>query len=57
MFLAMQEMPFARQMSEMLAVLDKRTVLKTGPSEQVFGNPVERRAQQFLMQIMEAGWI
>jgi polar amino acid transport system ATP-binding protein len=57
MFLATQEMPFARQMPEMLAVQDKRTMLKTAPSEQAFGNPAEPRAQQFLMQIMEAGWI
>lgn len=55
MFLAAQEMQFARGMSDMVAFLNKRTVLKTGPSEQVFGTPAETRTQESLMQIMEAG--
>lgn len=53
--MATHEMGFARQVADRVCFLDGGVVLESGPPEQVLGEPVEARTQQFLARIIDAG--
>jgi polar amino acid transport system ATP-binding protein len=53
--MATHEMGFARQVADRVCFLDGGVVLESGPPEQVLGQPVEARTQQFLARIIDAG--
>ena len=55
MLVATHEMGFARQVADQVCFLDGGRVLERGAPEQVLGEPVEERTQQFLKRIIEAG--
>ena len=53
--MATHEMGFARQVADTVAFLDGGVVLESGPPEQVLGDPVQARTQQFLARVIDAG--
>ena len=55
MLIATHEMSFAREIANQVCFLDDGVILEQGPPEQIFREPAERRTQQFLERIVEAG--
>ena len=55
MMLATHEMGFARDVADRVCFLDAGVILEHGTPDQIFRNPQERRTQQFLQRIIEAG--
>ncbi|MGH3066639.1 MAG: amino acid ABC transporter ATP-binding protein [Gaiellaceae bacterium] len=55
MLIATHEMSFARDVAHRVCFLDEGVILEEGPPEQIFGAPRERRTQQFLQRIVQAG--
>jgi polar amino acid transport system ATP-binding protein len=55
MLIATHEMSFARDVAHRVCFLDAGVILEEGPPEQIFGAPRERRTQQFLQRIVQAG--
>jgi len=53
--LATHEMGFARDISDLVCVLDGGHIIEQGPPSQVFSAPQSERAQQFLERIIRAG--
>lgn len=53
--LATHEMGFARDISDLVCVLDGGTIIEQGLPGQVFSAPTSERAQQFLERIIRAG--
>ena len=53
--LATHEMGFARDISDLVCVLDGGHIIEQGPPGQVFSAPTSERAQQFLERIIRAG--
>ena len=53
--LATHEMGFARDISDLVCVLDGGLIIEKGPASQVFSAPQSERAQQFLERIIRAG--
>ena len=53
--LATHEMGFARDISDLVCVLDGGHIIEQGLSSQVFSAPKSERAQQFLERIIRAG--
>jgi polar amino acid transport system ATP-binding protein len=53
--LATHEMGFARDISDLVCVLDGGLIIEQGPASQVFSAPRSERAQQFLERIIRAG--
>jgi polar amino acid transport system ATP-binding protein len=53
--LATHEMGFARDISDLVCVLDGGLIIEQGPASQVFSAPQSERAQQFLERIIRAG--
>ncbi|MBV9922003.1 MAG: amino acid ABC transporter ATP-binding protein [Pseudonocardia sp.] len=53
--MATHEMGFARQVSDQVVFLDGGRVREAGPPEQVLGEPVDGRTQQFLARVIAAG--
>jgi polar amino acid transport system ATP-binding protein len=48
-------MSFARDIADRVCFLDAGVILEQGPPEQILSAPRERRTQQFLQRIIEAG--
>jgi polar amino acid transport system ATP-binding protein len=55
MLIATHEMSFAREIANQVCFLDDGVILEQGTPEQIFRAPTERRTQQFLERIVEAG--
>jgi polar amino acid transport system ATP-binding protein len=55
MLIATHEMGFAREIANRVCFLDAGVVLEEGPPEQIFSAPTNKRTQQFLQRIIEAG--
>jgi len=55
MLVATHEMSFARDVADTVVFLDGGTVCERGPAQQVLGDPVQPRTQQFLRRIVDAG--
>jgi polar amino acid transport system ATP-binding protein len=55
MVIATHEMAFAREIANRVCFLDAGVVLEEGPPEQIFSAPTNKRTQQFLQRIIEAG--
>jgi polar amino acid transport system ATP-binding protein len=55
MMIATHEMSFARDIADRVCFLDAGVILEEGPPEQILSAPRERRTQQFLQRIIEAG--
>ena len=53
--LATHEMGFARDISDVVCVLDDGHIIERGTPSQVFSAPQSERAQQFLERIIRAG--
>ena len=53
--LATHEMGFARDISDLVCVLDGGKIIEQGAPSQVFSAPTSERAQQFLERIIRAG--
>lgn len=53
--LATHEMGFARDISDLVCVLDDGHIIEQGAPSQVFSAPTSERAQQFLERIIRAG--
>jgi polar amino acid transport system ATP-binding protein len=53
--MATHEMGFARHVSDQVCFLDGGRLLESGPPEQVLGEPIEARTQQFLARVIAAG--
>jgi polar amino acid transport system ATP-binding protein len=55
MLIATHEMSFARDVANRVCFLDAGQILEEGTPDEIFGAPRERRTQQFLQRIVEAG--
>jgi polar amino acid transport system ATP-binding protein len=55
MMIATHEMAFAREIANRVCFLDAGVLLEEGPPEQIFSAPTNKRTQQFLQRIIEAG--
>jgi polar amino acid transport system ATP-binding protein len=55
MVIATHEMGFARDIANRVCFLDDGVILEQGPPEAIFSSPQNRRTQQFLQRIIEAG--
>ena len=55
MVIATHEMAFAREIANRVCFLDAGVVLEEGPPDQIFSTPTNKRTQQFLQRIIEAG--
>jgi polar amino acid transport system ATP-binding protein len=55
MLIATHEMAFARDIADRVCFLDEGVILEEGRPERIFSSPQERRTQQFLARIVEAG--
>ncbi len=55
MVIATHEMAFAREIANRVCFLDAGVVLEEGPPDQIFSAPTNKRTQQFLQRIIEAG--
>ena len=55
MLIATHEMSFARDIADRVCFLDDGLILEEGPPEKIFAHPAQRRTQQFLQRIVEAG--
>jgi polar amino acid transport system ATP-binding protein len=55
MVIATHEMAFAREIANRVCFLDAGVMLEEGPPEQIFSAPTNKRTQQFLQRIIEAG--
>ena len=55
MVIATHEMGFARDVADRVCFLDAGVILEHGTPDQIFRHPQERRTQQFLQRIIEAG--
>jgi polar amino acid transport system ATP-binding protein len=55
MLIATHEMSFARDIANRVCFLDDGVLLEEGPPEEIFSAPRNRRTQQFLQRIIEAG--
>jgi polar amino acid transport system ATP-binding protein len=55
MVIATHEMAFAREIANRVCFLDAGVLLEEGPPEQIFRAPTNKRTQQFLQRIIEAG--
>ena len=55
MVIATHEMGFARDIANRVCFLDEGVILEQGPPEGIFSSPQNRRTQQFLQRIIEAG--
>jgi polar amino acid transport system ATP-binding protein len=55
MLFATHEMAFAREISDRVCFLHKGRILEQGPPEQIFGAPREKRTQEFLERVVDAG--
>jgi polar amino acid transport system ATP-binding protein len=53
--LATHEMGFARDISDLVCMLDGGHIIEQGAPSQVFSAPTSERAQQFLERIIRAG--
>jgi polar amino acid transport system ATP-binding protein len=55
MMIATHEMAFAREIANRVCFLDAGVLLEEGPPDQIFRAPKNKRTQQFLQRIIEAG--
>jgi polar amino acid transport system ATP-binding protein len=55
MVIATHEMGFARDVADRVCFLDGGVILEQGPPRRIFENPAERRTQEFLQRIIDAG--
>jgi polar amino acid transport system ATP-binding protein len=55
MVIATHEMAFAREIANRVCFLDAGVLLEEGPPEEIFHTPKNKRTQQFLQRIIEAG--
>jgi polar amino acid transport system ATP-binding protein len=55
MVIATHEMAFAREIANRVCFLDAGVVLEEGPPDQIFSTPTNKRTQQFLQRIIDAG--
>jgi polar amino acid transport system ATP-binding protein len=55
MVIATHEMAFAREIANRVCFLDAGVMLEEGPPDQIFSAPTNKRTQQFLQRIIEAG--
>jgi polar amino acid transport system ATP-binding protein len=55
MLIATHEMSFARDVANRVCFLDEGSILEQDSPERIFGEPQERRTQQFLQRIVAAG--
>ena len=55
MVIATHEMAFAREIANRVCFLDAGVVLEEGPPDRIFSAPTNKRTQQFLQRIIEAG--
>ena len=55
MMIATHEMAFAREIANRVCFLDAGVLLEEGPPDQIFSAPTNKRTQQFLQRIIEAG--
>jgi polar amino acid transport system ATP-binding protein len=55
MLIATHEMGFARDVAHRVCFLDAGAILEQGAPDDIFGAPRERRTQQFLQRIVDAG--
>ena len=53
--IATHEMGFAREISDLVCVLDNGRIIERGPASKVLTNPDSERARQFLERIIRAG--
>ena len=55
MVIATHEMAFAREIANRVCFLDAGVLLEEGPPDEIFRAPKNKRTQQFLQRIIEAG--
>jgi polar amino acid transport system ATP-binding protein len=55
MLIATHEMGFAREIADRVCFLDRGRILEQGRPERIFTDPTQRRTQEFLRRIIEAG--
>jgi polar amino acid transport system ATP-binding protein len=55
MVIATHEMSFARDIADRICFLDEGVILEEGPPQQLLTEPREKRTQQFLDRIIQAG--
>jgi polar amino acid transport system ATP-binding protein len=55
MMIATHEMAFAREIANRVCFLDAGVLLEEGPPAEIFSAPKNKRTQQFLQRIIEAG--
>src|SRR5215207_9492969 len=55
MMIATHEMAFAREIANRVCFLDAGVLLEEGPPDRIFSAPTNKRTQQFLQRIIEAG--
>jgi polar amino acid transport system ATP-binding protein len=55
MVIVTHEMSFARDIADRICFLDAGVILEQGPPAQILSAPAQRRTQQFLQRIIEAG--
>jgi polar amino acid transport system ATP-binding protein len=55
MVIATHEMSFARDIADRICFLDEGVILEEGPPDQLLTEPREKRTQQFLDRIIQAG--
>jgi polar amino acid transport system ATP-binding protein len=55
MVLATHEMAFAREIADVVHVLDAGRIVESGPPAQVLGDPIEPRTREFLARVVSAG--
>jgi polar amino acid transport system ATP-binding protein len=48
-------MAFAREIANRVCFLDAGVLLEEGPPDRIFSAPTNKRTQQFLQRIIEAG--
>jgi polar amino acid transport system ATP-binding protein len=52
MIVVTHEMGFAREVADVVMVMDAGQIIETGPPEQVFSNPQNLRTRSFLQAVI-----
>jgi len=54
MMVVTHEMGFAREVADVVAVMDGGVILESGPPERIFTQPREARTREFLQAVLNA---
>ena len=55
MMVVTHEMDFAREVGDVVVVMDGGVIIESGPPETIFTNPVEDRTRLFLQAVLTRG--